>query len=75
MWRSRLRREIDQLRGIKGALVATLGALFRLLTNKQRQIALEILKSEPPPESLTTRGEKFFHRQMTEILTALGDEK
>lgn len=75
MWRSRLRREIDELRGIKGALVATLGALFRLLTNKQRQIALEILKSEPPPESLTPRGEKFFHRQMTEILTALEDEK
>ena len=48
MWRSRLRREIDELLGIKGALVATLGALFRLLTNKQRQIALEILKAEPP---------------------------
>lgn len=75
MWRSRPRREIDELQGVRGALVATLGALFRLLTAKQRQIALEILRSTPPPESLTPRGEKFFHRQMTEILTALEDGK
>ena len=59
MWRSRLRREIDELKGVKGALVATLEALFHLLTKKQRQIALEILKSKPPPESLIPRGEKF----------------
>ena len=71
-WKSRRQRQLEDLAGVTEALWSIVG-IFYLLNDQQRRIAVEILGSKPPPESLTPRGIRTFHQQMTQILVALDD--
>ena len=72
MWKNRRQQQLEDMAGVTEALWSIVG-IFYLLNDKQRRIAVEILGSNPPPESLTPRGIRTFHQQMTQILMALDD--